>query len=271
MSLTLVGRRRSDLRRLRRAIANEWRKLWSVRSTAATLMALPVVALLFSWMFSDGGGRTYSTLTTAQQAAFDPTAISLQSHLMAQMVVGILGVLAITAEYSTGMIGSTAIAVPRRGILFLAKTLVTFTVSLAAGTATALTSFLLGQAVIGSHGAPTASIADPAAVRAVVGMGVYLAITSLLGLAVGMLTRSSAGALGIIVAAMLVFPALSQNLPAPVADLVATFWPSIAGSQIMTVVPDPSSLPPLTGFVLFYLTVIATTFAAFLVFRRRDI
>jgi len=271
MILTLVGRRRSDLRQLRGAIANEWRKLWSVRATAATLMALPIVALLFSWLFSDGGGRTYDTLTAAERAAFDPTAISLQSHLMAQMVVGILGVLAITAEYSTGMIGSTAIAVPRRGILFLAKTLVTFAASMAAGTVTALTSFLLGQAVIGSYGAPTASIAEPAVLRAVFGMGVYLAITAVLGLAVGMLTRSSAAALGIIVAAMLVFPALSQNLPAVVADFIAKFWPSIAGSRIMTVVPDPAALAPLMGFALFYATAIVTTLTAFLVFRRRDI
>jgi|GEM_PF-1506071 len=70
---------------------------------------------------------------------------------------------------------------------------------------------------------------------------------------------------------MLVLPALSQNLPATVADLIAGFWPSIAGSRIMTVVPDPAALPPLTGFVLFYVAVIATTLAAFLVFRRRDI
>lgn len=102
-------------------------------------------------------------------------------------------------------------------------------------------------------------------------MGVYLAIAAVLGLAIGILTRSSAGALGIIVAAMLVLPALSQNLPAAVADFIAKFWPSIAGSQIMTVVPDPAMLPPLTGFILFCSTVIATTLAAFVVFRRRDI
>lgn len=271
MSLALVGRRRSDLRQLRRALANEWRKLWSVRATALTLAALPVVALLFSWMFSDSGGRGYSTLSAAEQGAFDPTAFSLQSHLMAQVVVGILGALAVTAEYSTGMIGTTAIAVPRRGVLVLAKTLVTFAVTLAAGTVTALSSFVLGQAVIGGHGAPTASITDPGVVRAIIGMGVYLALTAVLGMAVGMLTRSTAGALGIIVMAMLVFPALSQSLPASVADLVATYWPSIAGSRIMSVIPDPAMLPPAVGFVLFYEVVFATAAAAYLVFRRRDI
>ncbi|MDN5856503.1 MAG: ABC transporter permease [Actinomycetia bacterium] len=271
MTPTFVRGRLSDLRQLFRAIANEWRKFWSVRATAATLTMLPIVALLFSWMFSAGGGRTYGTLTAAEQAAFDPTAISLQSHLMAQMVVGILGVLAVTSEYSTGMIASTAIVVPRRGILFLAKTLVIFVGSLVAGVATALSSFLLGQAVLASHGAPTASLAEPAVIRAVVGMGVYLAVTAVLGLAVGILTRSSAGALGIIVATMLVFPSLSQNLPATLADFIARFWPSIAGSRIMTVVPDPAMLPPLTGFIVFYLTVLVTTLAAFITFRRRDI
>lgn len=271
MTLSLAGRGRIEMRRLRGALANEWRKLWSVRATAATLVALPVVSLVFSWMFSDGGGRSYGSLSPAERLAFDPVAISLQSHLMAQMVVGILGVLSVTTEYGTGMIANTAIAVPRRGVLLLAKTLVTFLVTLAAGTATAISSFILGQVVLGGHGAPTALLTDPLVVRAVVGMGVYLAITSVLGLAVGVLTRSSAGALGIIVAAMLVFPALSQNLPATAAVFIARFWPSVAGSRIMTIVPDPATLAPWTGFALFAATVAMTTMTAFLVFRRRDI
>lgn len=140
-----------------------------------------------------------------------------------------------------GITLSQLISVPRRGILFLAKTLVTFTVSFAAGTATALTSFLLGQAGIGSRGAPMARLADHVVIRAV-GMGAYLAMTSLLGPAVGMVRRSSAGALGI-----------------------------ISGGQIMTVVPDSAALPPLVGFGLFYVTVIVTTLAALFVFRRWDI
>lgn len=77
-------------------------------------------------------------------------------------------------------------------------------------------------------------------------MRAYLAITAVLGLAVGMLNRSTI-ALGIIVIVMLVFPALSQNLPTTVANFFARFWPSIAGSHILTVTPDPTSIDDPTG------------------------
>jgi len=254
-----------------RALAAEWRKLWAVRATAATLISLPFIALIFSWLFSDGGARGYAGLSPADQAAFDPTAISLQSHLMAQMVVGILGVLAITTEYSTGMIATTTIAVPRRGVLFATKAVVITAVTLLAGTLTALLSFGLGQFIIGHYAAPTAGLSDPHVVRAVLGMGLYLALTALLGLAVGTLLRSSAAALGTIVTAVLILPALSQNLPESTADLIARYWPNLAGSRIMTVLADPDLLTPWTGFTLLFATVAVITAWAYAMFRVRDI
>lgn len=254
-----------------RALAAEWRKLWAVRATAATVISLPFVALLFAWLFSNGGGREYAGSSLAEQAAFDPTAISLQSHLMAQMVVGILGVLAITTEYSTGQISTTTIAVPRRGALFAAKATVITTVTLITGTLTALLSYWLGQTILGSYGAPTSQPFEPGVVRAIAGMGLYLALTALLGLALGILFRSSAAALGTIVTAVLILPALSQNLPESIAEVIARFWPNLAGARIMSTVTDPGLLTPVVGFALFLFTVAAVTVAAYVTFRNRDV
>lgn len=254
-----------------RAVAAEWRKLWAVRSVAATLVSLPVVALLFAWLFSNGGGRGYADLSPADRAAFDPTAISLQNHLMAQLVVGVLGVLAITVEYGTGLIATSVTAVPRRGVLFTAKICVITAASLVVGTVTALLSFWLGQTIIGGYGAPTASLSDPHVVRAVIGMGLYLGLVALLGLAVGTLARSTAAALGIIVTAVLILPALSQNLPTSIAAGIARYWPSQAGARIMTVHTDPALLGPWSGFALFLAVVAAVVLAAHLAFRTRDI
>lgn len=268
---TLPIPRHTTLTQFGRALAAEWRKLWAVRVTSMTVVSLPFVALLFAWLFSDGGGRGYADLIGAERIGFDPTAISLQSHLMAQMVVGILGVLSITTEYSTGSIGTTAVAVPRRGILFAAKATVITTVALLAGTVTAFSSFWMGQVVIGSYGAPTANFTDPSVLRAIFGMGLYLALTSLLGLAVGTLLRSSAAALGTIVTAVLILPALSQNLPATVANVIARYWPNLAGSRIMTVVADPAFLTPWGGFSLLLAAVAVVTASAYVAMRIRDI
>lgn len=252
-------------------LAAEWRKFWAIRSIATTLVSLPIVALLFAWLFSDGGGRGYATLSAADKRAFDPTAISLQNHLMAQLVVGVLGVLAVTIEYGTRMIATTVVAVPRRGMLFIAKAAVFTVVTALAGTLTGLLSFLIGQAVIGGYGLPTASVSNPAVLRAILGMGLYLGLTALLGLAVGTLVRSTAAALGIIVVATLILPALSQNLPVSAANAFARYWPNLAGSQIMTVVPDPAALAPWAGVGLFTAVVAAIASAAFVTFHLRDI
>ena len=257
--------------RFGRLLAAEWRKLWSVHAMAAALVAMPPVALLFSWFFSYDAGVGYAALSDADKAAFDPTAISLQSHLVAQLVVGILGVLAVTTEYSSDMIATTAIAVPRRGVLFSAKATVITAVTALVGTVSAFLSFWLGQAVIGARGAPAAALGDPHVARSVIGMGLYLAATALLGLALGTLLRSSAAAIGLIGAAVLIIPALSQNLPAAAAGVIARFWPSLAGSQIMTVVLDPGLLEPWAGFALFLATVAAITVSAWIAFRTRDI
>ena len=254
-----------------RALAAEWRKLWAVRAVTMTLISLPIIALLFAWLFSNGGGRGFAELSAADAPTFDPTAISLQNHLMAQLVVGVLGVLAISVEYSTGMIATTAIAVPRRGVLFTAKACVVTAAALIVGAATGLLSFWLGQLIIGGYGAPTASLADRHVLRAVLGMSLYLGLVALLGLAVGTIVRSSAGALGIIVTVVLILPALSQNLPASIAEPIARWWPSQAGSRIMTVVVDPDLLAPWPGFSLFLVVVAAVVAAAYVTFRVRDI
>jgi hypothetical protein len=67
-----------------RVLAAEWTKFWAVRATSRTLAGLPVVAPQFAWLFSAGGGRDYAGLSSTEKAKFDPTAISLQNHLMAQ-------------------------------------------------------------------------------------------------------------------------------------------------------------------------------------------
>jgi ABC-2 type transport system permease protein len=73
----------------------------------------------------------------------------------------VLGVLVITSEYGTGMIRVSLAAVPRRSRFLAAKAVVFTAVILTAGPVMALTAFLLGQALIGSH-APHASLATSA-------------------------------------------------------------------------------------------------------------
>ena len=93
-----------------RVLLSEWTKLRSLRSSVSTLLIAVVLMI--------GLGAMFAAITASQTTGFEPgvTAIStsLTGTFFAQLAVGVLGVLLITREYSTGMIRSSLTAVPSR-------------------------------------------------------------------------------------------------------------------------------------------------------------
>jgi ABC-2 type transport system permease protein len=154
----------------RTAARMEWRKLRTVRSTwyiaaafAATMIGLAMVAL---------SHEGYGQMSAADRASFDPTHDCFIGLVLGQLLVGTLGVLAITSEFSSGMIRATFAAVPRRGLLLAAKAAVLGAVTLAVGEITAFAAFLAGQAVLKAP-APHAALGQPGVLRAVLMAGAY--------------------------------------------------------------------------------------------------
>jgi hypothetical protein len=252
-------------------LLSEWTKLRSLRSTIYTLLAVVVLAVGLGALIGNGSGMNYHELTPAERADYDPTANSLQSFILVQLAVAVLGVLMITSEFATGMIRTSVVAVPSRIRLLAAKGVVVGAVALAVGQVAAFGSFLVGQALIANTGAPYATLATPAVLRAVVGLGLYLTLVCLLGLAVGALIRATAGAIVVMVAVVLIVPIFTPILPEVVAKLVGTYWPTVAGSRIVTVVPNPDVLSPWVGLALLAGFVAVVLVVAFAVFRRRDV
>ena len=111
----------------------------------------------------------------------------------AQIPLCVLGVLVITSEYATGMISSSVLAVPRRTPMLAAKAVVFTAVALAAGEILAFVSFLSAQAIIGHH--LPESLGDTSTLRAVFGVGLYLAVLGLMSLAIGAMVRHTAAAI----------------------------------------------------------------------------
>jgi ABC-2 type transport system permease protein len=133
----------------------EWIKLWSLRSVRWTLaggMAATIAMGAVVGLSTRGG-------------AGDPTSNVLAGTLVGQVVTGFLGVLAMTSEYSSGMIRVTFAAVPRRHLVLLAKATVTGGVFLVAGEVTMLAAFILGTAALRS-GVSHPSLGSPAVLRA---------------------------------------------------------------------------------------------------------
>jgi hypothetical protein len=251
---------------------SEWTKLRSIRPVRFLLLATVVYGVGFGAGISYAFGRDYRTLDAAGKAAFDPTAISLNSYALAQIGIAAMGAILVTIEYMTGGIQSVLTAVPRRGRVLAAKATVCALVTLPVGTLIGFGAFLLGQRVLARQGAPHVTLGDPGVLRAVIGVGLYLTAVGLLGVAVGVLVRSTAGAVTLLSTVMLIIPTISRPLPDALAHLLMKFWPANAGSQLMALHHDPvSALGAWAGFSVLVGFVAVVVAAAFRVFRTRDV
>jgi ABC-2 type transport system permease protein len=241
-------------------LRSEWAKVRSVRSSYWTLAA--AVAAMIGY-----GAINSASHAGARPGSFDPILMSLSGVLLAQLAIGVLGVLVITTEYSTGMIRSTFAAAPQRHSVIIAKAGVIGAAAFTVGTVASLIAFLSGQAIMGANGV---SLASPGALRSVIGIGLYLGLLSIFAVALGTIIRRSAGAIAALVGLILILPALLLTLPASLQDTVVKFLPGNAGQAIFTTGQDTSTLSPWAGLAVFALYAAAALALALAILRRRD-
>jgi ABC-2 type transport system permease protein len=252
-----------------RVLISEWVKLRSVRSTFFTLVAATIAMIGLGPLLSAVTADRWPDMTASERAAYEPVALSLVGYYLAQLAVGVLGVLVITGEYSTGMIRATLTAVPRRLPVLWAKAAVFAAVVWALMTAASLTAFLVSQALMESTG-NTASLGDPGVTRVVLGNGLYLTAVGLLSVGLGALIRNTAGGTTTIFGLLLVVPEIVKTLPGAWAENIGKFLPNNAGRSITFLDPGPASLAPWTGFAVLCLYAAVALAAAAVALKRRD-
>lgn len=254
---------------LPQVLRSEWTKLWSVRSTTWSLLALAVATVGFSALFCWGTAANFDQLDAGDLAAFDATSLSLAGLVLGQLGAAVLGVLVISSEYSTGGIRTSLVAVPRRTRLVVAKALVLVVVTLVVGTLSCLVSFLVGQALLRPTHLQT-TLGTPHVLRAVLGGGLYVAGSALFGFALGTLLRHTPGAIVATVAGLLVVPPLTQLLPGGIGDSITKWFTSNAGQQITSVHQGPDVASPWTGYFAFTAWWAVILVAGVVLLRRRD-
>ena len=246
----------------------EWLKLRSVRSTWWTLLvfAAGMIGLAILVMTH----QHWATMSAADRASFDPTNDSFAGLAIGQLAVGVLGVLAVTSEFSSGMIRATFAAAPRRPLVLAAKAAVVAAVALVAGEILAFAAFAIGQAVLKSP-APHAALGQPGVLRAVLMAGAYPALIGLIGLGLGALIRHTAGAISAVVGVLFVLPLILVPLGTSIQNTVGRFMPMpIAENSLTAVKPVPHSLSPGLVFALLGLYAAATLAAGGWALARRD-
>lgn len=250
-------------------LRSEWTKLRSVRSTFWSLTVTVVLGTGIGAAISAATAHGYANSSLSSKLSWDPTAVSLDGMAIASLAIAVLGVLCVSSEYSSGMIRTSLIAVPKRGRVLAAKSLVFAAVTFVVGEATSFAAFVTGQALISGH-APHAALGDPGVARAVAGTGLLLTAVAVLSVAAGTLLRHPAAAIAAMVGVLFVLPAIAQALPDSWRNPVTEFWPTQAGGQIATVYHSAHTLQPWPGFGVMCLFTAIVYAIAWTLLDRRD-
>lgn len=251
------------------SLRSEWIKVRSVRSTMWSLLVTIGLMVGLGALFCAARVARADRLDPGELRNFDPTGFSLNGIFLAQLAIGILGVLVITSEYATGQIRATLGAVPQRGCVLAAKVVVYFAVALVVGLIGSFAAFFIGQGILSAK-FHQASLGDAHVLRAVVGGAVYLAVLGALGVGLGAILRRTAGAIAALVGLLLILPILVNFLPSPWNDDINKYLPLQAGSNIFHTAPPASTDLSLTvGFIVFCAyAVVALVLGAVLLIRR---
>jgi ABC-2 type transport system permease protein len=252
-----------------RVLLSEWTKTRSLRSTIFSMLAAVVFIVGLSILVPSVIVAHWPPDRPGEAAAFDPTTRSLSGIFLAQLAIGVLGVLLISGEYATGMIRATFAAVPARLPVLWAKAAVFATVTLVLMVPSVLAAFLIGQSILTSKHLQ-ANLSDPGVLRAVIGAALYLTVVGLLGIGLGALLRNTAAGISTLFGLLFVLPIIVRFLPSSWADPINKYLPSSAGEAITHVHPNPAMLAPWTGFGLFCAYALVALLAAAVSLRRRD-
>jgi len=257
---------------LRGAIASEFTKVRSVRSTYWTLAALLIVSIGVGAAITGGSAANFNH-NLANKAGFDATQTSLVAFFeIGQLIIAVIAAMAITSEYSTGMIRTSLTAQPRRGTVYAAKAIVLTSLTLTISLVTSFAAFFVGQALLSSSGVSaslfhTVTIPQNANVNcpgpgkggggglppgckvtfsgvdvihpstvlfAIIGCALFVTLVAILAFGIGALVRHTAGAIAIAIAALFIIPVLEQALPSNWRWDIMRFLPD-AANQVVSV------------------------------------
>jgi ABC-2 type transport system permease protein len=253
-----------------RVLVSEFTKFRTVRSTVWTLLVAVVLMIGISALFSAVTASQYHTFDAADRATFNPVSISLSGMMFAVVAFGVLGVLMISGEYSTGMIRSSLTAVPRRLPVLWGKLAVFAGVIFSISLVASVISFFLGQALLNSDHLGV-SVTAPGALRSIVGAALYVTVSGMIGVALGALFRNTAAGIATFAGVFFVIPPLTGLLPASISDHLSQYLPSYAGDAVWGGARSvTNALSPWTGFAVLCGYAVVVIAAAALRLRRVD-
>jgi ABC-type transport system involved in multi-copper enzyme maturation permease subunit len=256
--------------RFRMVVAAEWTKLRTLRSSMVALVLTIVGTVGVAALICAEFAAHWKSMDPTNRLGTDPVNLSLNGWYLTQLIVAAIAVITITAEHGTGLIRTTFAAMPRRRQVLAAKVLVVAAAAFVAAVACSYASFFLGQRLLHSTGI-AATLATPGAVRVVTGAALYVTLIALLGLGLGTIVRSTAGAISTLFGILFVPAILADAFPASWHDAIQKYAPLNAGSQIMNLTTGSRALSPWAGLGVLAGYVAVTLVAATVLISVRDV
>ncbi|AEW99711.1 ABC transporter [Streptantibioticus cattleyicolor] len=238
-------------------LRSEWIKIRSVRASSGSLLAVFAATLVITLVVFATVGRSEVV------DGGDPVFGAFYALNFAQIAAIAFGTTAVSCEFAGGALRISLSAVPRRGLLYAAKTAVVAASALVVGLAAAFAAFFAGQAFLGRY---AIGIGEPGALRACVGGGIYLALMALLAAGLTFLLRSAIAVLSLLIPFILIVSFVVGGI----AHGAAAYLPDRAGQQVLHQQPS-GGLAPWTGLAVTAAWAAAALLAGWWATRRRDI
>lgn len=247
------------------AVAAEWTKIRTLRSTWTTLAGAALVSIMLGFVVPTTQIADWETLTAAQRADIEPISVSLVGVLFATILVGALAVRSITGEYTTGMIRLSFSAIPHRRRVVLAKTGIIAALAFPAALVGNVVAFLLGQSVFAKEGIDV-SITDPGAARAVLLGSAAVSVVAVLGIGLGSLMRRTTGATVLLAVAIVGSQIFSEAVP----EGARRYLPGAALQAVVSGDTASDLLSPWAALAMLTTYAVVALVAALALIERRD-
>ena len=250
-----------------RVVRSEWLKFRTLRSSWIT-MAVAIAGMIgISALVCWATDSHWSRMDPIERATFDPLIHSIVGVNLAQLAIGVLGVLFVTGEYGTGMIRATLGAVPTRTPVLIAKVGVFVSLILATAIPGVFAAFFVGQKLLGVH---DTTIGAHNVLRCVIGAGLYLGAVAALAVGIGFIIRNTAGGIAVLFGLLLVVDAIAHALPESWQQYIVPYLPMEAGSSVFSLTRDGNSLAAWTGFGVLCAWAAASLVLGWWTLSRRD-
>jgi ABC-type transport system involved in multi-copper enzyme maturation permease subunit len=232
------------------SVSSEWIKFRSVRSTVYTLLTTFVLCVGFGAIATFATRSRWGQEGFVDKLTFDPTRTSLAGFTFAEIAIGVIGVLIVSSEYSSGSIRTTLAATPRRINVALAKAIVLFVTTIVVAELCSVISFLVGQAILsGNASIPTASLSQSDPLRAVLLGGFSLALLALLAMGITLMIRHTAGSITTYVGILLILFIVVALLPTSWNVHIFKFLPEVLSESMRSATSQGSQFHTFTPWV----------------------